>query len=1252
MRRSLLLSTVLLFTTLCKADDYKDAWISLNKNDLSKAKEQLIRAMKVPETAADAYATYFFIADFENTTGKIKDYPEKIYELYKNPYPYIYSMWFNQAVVGETGGSKKEHNLRLLDKLIADPNCNGSLKASAHYSKGFNLLNENKMKECKQEWDLMGGITSWKYAGPFDNLSNSGFYKQYEPLYKPEDNNIFKSLNNADVKWFEPAIPEKEGWNSVKTSFANTTAIVFAQAFVFSPIDQNVLIGAGLSGAIKIWVNDEIVIAEPKERTTELDTYKSKITLKTGYNRILVQVGFTDNNYSNFLIRIIDNNYNPVSGLTSTTQYQKYPSVKTDKQTPEASIPLFAESYFIDKIKAEPENLLNYLLLGQTYYRNLKTYEARRIYEQALKKAPDNSILKFELIQCLLKTENRTKMLEIVESLKEKDPNCLLTLILNVNQQMDDKKYDDVQKSLDNYKERFGADEFFYESKIKLDDNLSKDNDLVSDIIEAYNKFPESVLFNRYFFFVKSKRLKDVKGGLKIYEKYLKNKFNYEITLSLVDEYLKQGMVDKAQRLIEDAYKRFSYDPELATKMATFFFNMQNYQEAINYCKIALNQNPYCSTYWKNIGTVYEALSKKQDAIDAYKKTVYYSPNMFSVHKKIRQLEEKLDLMEAFPKYDVTELIKKSNITDTEHEYCYILDDQNTIVYPEGTNELYKTMLIKILNRDGIDFWKNVNIPYNSNVQELHIEKSEVIKPNGSKIAAETNGSEMVFANIEVGDVIHLKYSIMNYSYGRLAREFWDQFNFSAYQAVEHARYNLLIAKNIGFHYKVMNDSLAPAVQDYDNDYKLYTWEKRDIAAIENEPYMPPLNDVGSVLHISTLKSWKNIAEWYNDLSAQKTEDDIEVKDVLDNLFPAGTEKLGDMEKAKIIYEYIAANFNYSSVSFRQSDYVPQSASKTISTHLGDCKDLSSLFVALSKMAGLKANLVLIDTRDNGQKEIVLPSFNFNHCIAKLQANNQEYYLELTDKSLPFKSLPNSLYGALALNISNTLDKKNNDSLICLTTKNRTMNRIKRTFDIKVEGSNLVVTEKVVKYGNLTSGVRTDYANMSSTKQKEDFEKGMNKRYNKTVSLKSLTFSNLDNTTDSVAYSMNYVVQDALVDIGDLKSFQMIYPDMIASLNNFTKESRLFPIDYWSYEDTDNYDTEVNIKAPEGKTFVQLPTDQKLKFNGSVYSLQFKQKKPNELSIYRKASMARENISTDEYKNMKTFFDGMTKIESKYIVMK
>jgi hypothetical protein len=43
---------------------------------------------------------------------------------------------------------------------------------------------------------------------------------------------------------------------------------------------------------------------------------------------------------------------------------------------------------------------------------------------------------------------------------------------------------------------------------------------------------------------------------------------------------------------------------------------------------------------------------------------------------------------------------------------------------------------------------------------------------------------------------------------------------------------------------------------------------------------------------------------------------------------------------------------------------------------------------------------VLVDTKDNGSKEMMLPSVDFNHCIVSLQADGREYYLELTDNKL------------------------------------------------------------------------------------------------------------------------------------------------------------------------------------------------------------------------------------------------------------
>ena len=101
-------------------------------------------------------------------------------------------------------------------------------------------------------------------------------------------------------------------------------------------------------------------------------------------------------------------------------------------------------------------------------------------------------------------------------------------------------------------------------------------------------------------------------------------------------------------------------------------------------------------------------------------------------------------------------------------------------------------------------------------------------------------------------------------------------------------------------------------------------------------------------------------------------------------------ENLTDKEKVEIIYTFIVKNIRYSSVSFRQSGLIPQKANSVLNTKIGDCKDVSTLFVAMCKEAGIEdAGLVLVNTRDNGLKDLMLPSISFNHCIGSVTLDGE-----------------------------------------------------------------------------------------------------------------------------------------------------------------------------------------------------------------------------------------------------------------------
>lgn len=1250
MSKYLLLACSFLFLSAAAfPNDYDKAWEALNENKRKLAVEYLQQAMNDPSTAVDAYLTYIYLKSFEGSRTEIADLNDRLVQKVKDANPYLFALWFNDAALGDYGKKTKSYQLKLLDRILKEPQFNGSLRSAAHYVRGMHFLFSNEFQKAESEWTQMGSITNWQLAGPFENLSGSGFYKSFGPLEHPEADASFKSLNNAAISWFTPSRMNDDGWVFLEPHFGYTTAVVYAQSFVYAPTDMKVVLNSGVNGSLKIWVNDAPVISESRERVTELDCYKSYCQLKKGYNRILVQVGFTANSIPNFIIRLTDENFNPIPGLTYKAEPQSYVK-QASGEISSNTIRHFAEVYFENKIKEQPDNLVNYILLSQTYLRNKKTYEARKIIQEAIAKDPENSLLRYELMQCYLKENNRTLLSQEIERIKDKDSGCYLVYLLNLSNLMDEEKYDDAINTLNEIESIYGEDEETINRRIKISVAQDKTEEAVKLVQKGYEKYPDNVGFVQMMYNLKKNANKDVNAAFSVYEKFLKNNFNFGILKDLGQEYVKNGKREKGMDILNKLVERYSYDAELLTDMVKFYYDEQNYNKAAVYADLVLKLSPYVATYWDNKAIVLDQLGKAQEAMDCYSKAIYYDSKRYESRKKLRALQKKSDLYKSFPETDVYDLIKKSagKTISNDYGYYYLLDEKLTILYTEGAVEDYTTMVIKINTEKGIDTWKESYIPYNDNTQSLLIQKSEVVKKNGNKVTADQNNSDLVFTSLEVGDAIVIKYRIQNFAAGRMAKEFWDRYLFDAFVPSDLDRYCLLVDKSVKFDYKMFNSELQPVIKDVD-DFKFYTWESKSIQATKDESFMPLLSDVGTNLHISTIKSWNDVAQWYSDISYSRIEDEYELKEVYTELFPNANEKLSGVDKAKRIYNYIEKNFRYSSVPFRQTAYVPQKASVTINTRLGDCKDLSSLFVSLASMAGLKANLVLVETKNNGLKEMILPSVEFNHCIVLLKADGKEYYLELTDNNLPFGSLPNDVIGASSLIIPSQTEKDLVSNLQPIAGNNRTAEKIKRTVNINLNGNDLNMQVEVQKTGALTSGVRSDYNKLSKEKQKEEMEKAVSGSFKNPVKLESVSFTGLEDLIDSVKYNFKYTVKNEVIEVGAMKMFKLPFGDIIATIDNFSLDARKFPIEYWQYENVDQYETIINIKVPAGKKIVEVPKDQTFAFKKINYSIKYIKTGTDKLTIIRKATIDRKNIEASDYPAFKDFFNNIVQAESKYI---
>jgi tetratricopeptide (TPR) repeat protein len=1248
MLRAFLTLTVFLLSLISFAnDDYNQLWQAINNNDRIKARAILAKAKADNASAFEAYVTEIYLRAFENKETSIDGLINQLQKLGKDKNAYLFALWFKGALLGDYGKKTQPHQLDLMNKILSDNSFNGSMQAATRYMRGLHYVFSNEYSKAKPEWDAMGAIQAWQLVGPFENISGTGFQKQYGPETTADATSQFKGINNVDVHWFTPPKMNSEGWTFTRSHIQESSAVLYAQAFVYAPQDMKVLLNAGGNGSLKIWVNDGLVLTESKERTTELDYYKNHCQLNKGYNRILVKLGYVDNNSSNFIVRLTDDNYFSIEGLKFTTQLQPY--TRSTAQSSGVSIKHFAEDFFEKKVAAEPQNLLNYILLSQTYLRNQKSTEARKVLQKALTMAPENSLLRFELIQALIKSEDRTLLMQEVERLKEKDPECFLTLQLSIKELIEKEQYTEASEMLSKMTRLYGEDANTAELYLTILSKQEKYEEFIKSLEKFHKTYPENLTFLQIAFQLKKSMNKDAKGALALYEKYLKSNYNFDVLKLLANEYLEQGMSEKYLNVLKSIHSQAEYDPRFSIDLSNYYYEKQNYSSAAEYTKKAIELAPFEGGYWKSYASIQEQMNNKAEAIANYKRALYYDRTNYEARKKLLSLEQKTDAYKLLPQTDVYDLIKKAPAKSSEYSFQYIFDEKCAIIYDEGASEEYITYAARIFNEKGIDIWKEIYLDYNSSTQTLLVDKCEVVKANGSKMPAERDDDHVVFTGLEPGDAIYVKYRVQNYTRGRLGKEFWDRFSFNSLYPSQVARYCLITPEQYKVNAHVLNSTIHPVVKEVDN-YKIQTWEIKNIPAIKDEPLMPNTSDIGTVLHLSTISSWAEVANWYSDIAYQDYEDDYELNTLYSEIF-SGKQGLTQTQKARMIYDYIVTNIRYSSVSFRQSGLVPQSISKIINTKLGDCKDLSSLFAALAKKAGFDAQLVLVNTRNYGTKDLMLPTMDFNHCIVYTKLDGKEYYLELTDSRLPFGSLPSNLYKAVTLTIPHHDKKSTATELKPLVSPGRTQDKLVKNLKVTVAGKDLKYAVSSKRVGALTSGWRENYSSLSETDLVKTFEESISSGYKNPVKLNNVRFTGLDKLDDSVVVDYSYTASNEVIEAGSMKMFRLPFLDIVASVDNFSADSREFPIEYWNYENTDVYETTIQVQLEPGQKLVEVPADQTFTFKNSSYKIRYT-RTGEALKIYRYAKIDREDILPADYAAFKKFFVNIIEVESKYIVIK
>jgi tetratricopeptide (TPR) repeat protein len=169
-------------------------------------------------------------------------------------------------------------------------------------------------------------------------------------------------------------------------------------------------------------------------------------------------------------------------------------------------------------------------------------------------------------------------------------------------------------------------------------------------------------------------------------------------------------------------------------------------------------------------------------------------------------------------------------------------------------------------------------------------------------------------------------------------------------------------------------------------------------------------------VQLTTFETWDQVGRWYADLEKDRRQPSAEVRAKAQEL----TKGLNtDLEKTEALYDFVAKNFRYVSLSLGVGRYQPHAAADVLHDQYGDCKDKHTLLASLLEAEGLHADSVLINSTRKLDPDVPSPS-QFDHVITMLPmgkdgTKKEEVWMDTTAEVAPFRLLAYTLRNKQAL---------------------------------------------------------------------------------------------------------------------------------------------------------------------------------------------------------------------------------------------
>jgi len=366
----------------------------------------------------------------------------------------------------------------------------------------------------------------------------------------------------------------------------------------------------------------------------------------------------------------------------------------------------------------------------------------------------------------------------------------------------------------------------------------------------------------------------------------------------------------------------------------------------------------------------------------------------------------------------------------TGNATLFLLDELDARVERDGTGSRTHRTVMQVISPAGVNGAAERRFSWQPGRQEFTLDWARVLQLDGTVISdapsADQTGDatasmqnpiyldsrtrRISLSGVAPGTLVDVQYTVTDRAPWR-AGDFLIGWQFTPPAPVRTSA--LRVSVPLGYAPHIIERSLSFRRTERDSaGRRVYEWRAMAPPIVRPEPFAADSDGVQMRVLVAAPHSWDSVTTWYDGLARDRYVLDEPTAARADSIVHGARSRRDTLER---LHKWIAQDVRYVSVSLGLGGYQPRTPAEVLRTGYGDCKDKTTLFVAVARRWKIDAHPVLLHL--NGVRELEPVSIaRFNHAIAAVaEANGGYTYTDLTAASIPYGELPASYRGSFGV---------------------------------------------------------------------------------------------------------------------------------------------------------------------------------------------------------------------------------------------